>query len=56
MRNVDGRGIALQRDLDDFARVHAGTIDGAAEQLLELNQSMARVQEQTALIIYWIAI
>jgi hypothetical protein len=36
--------------------MNAGAIDGAAKQFLELNQAMALVEIQTALIIHWIAI
>src|SRR5579863_3528825 len=32
------RGVVVQRLAQDLARVHAGSIDGAAKQLLEGNQ------------------
>lgn len=32
-----GRGIVLQRDLDYFPEVHAGTVQRASEQLPEAN-------------------
>ncbi len=40
-----GGGIALQRELHDLARMHARAIDRAAEQLLELNEPMALVEQ-----------
>jgi hypothetical protein len=33
---------------DDLARVHARAIDGAAEQLLEGNQTVTRIEIETA--------
>ena len=41
-------GIALQGQLHDLARVHAGAVDGAAKQLFELDQSMTFIEVQTA--------
>ena len=56
VRNDDSGGIALQSELHDLAGMNAGAIDGAAKQFLELNQAMALVEIQTALVIHWIAI
>ena len=39
-----GGAIAAQRLFDDFTRMHAGTVDGAAEKLLELDQAVAIIQ------------
>jgi hypothetical protein len=36
--------------------MHARAVDRSAEQLLELDQAMALIEIQAALIIYWIAI
>src|SRR5580658_7322445 len=45
----DDRGrIALQRQLDDLARMHARTVDRAAEQLLEVDEAVALVEIQAA--------
>ncbi len=41
-------GIAAERLLDDFARMHAGAVDGAAKQLVEGDQAVAVVQVQAA--------
>src|SRR5271169_1149160 len=41
------RRISLQRLLDDFPRMHAGAVDRAAKQFLELNQPVAFIQVQT---------
>ena len=48
VRNDDGRRIALERELDDFAWVYAGAVDGAAEQFFEVNQAMPLVEIQAA--------
>src|SRR5690606_22462431 len=40
------RGIAGQGTAHDFARVHLGAVDGAAEQFLEGERAMAGIQEQ----------
>jgi hypothetical protein len=37
----DGRGVVLERTLDYFSRMDAGTIDGSAEDLLAGNDRMA---------------
>jgi len=42
------RGVVRERLAQDLARVHAGTVDGAAEQLLEGDQPVAVIQVQAA--------
>ena len=49
----DGRGIARQRLLDHFARVHAGAVHRAAEQLVEADQAMPAVEKQAAEHLVW---
>ncbi len=56
MSDDQGGGVLLQGELHDLAGVHAGAIDRAAEELLELDQPVALVEIETALTIYWIAI
>ena len=48
MRQYDRGGIAGQRLLHYLARMHAGAVDGAAEQLIEGDQAMPIVQMQAA--------
>ena|ERR1700722_4177072 len=48
VRNDDRRRIALQRQLDDLARVHARAVNRAAKQLLELNQAMTLIEVEAA--------
>ena len=48
MRDDDGRGVPLQRLLDDFPRMHRGAVDCAAEQLLEVDLAVTIVQIQHA--------
>src|SRR5713226_4625951 len=40
------RRIALQGQLDDFARMHARTVDGAAKQLFVLDQAVTLIEIQ----------
>jgi hypothetical protein len=56
VRDDDCRGVTLQRELDDLARMDARAVDRSAKQLLELDQAMPFVEIQAALIIYWVAI
>jgi hypothetical protein len=44
----DRGGISLQRQFDDLARVHARPVDGAAEQLFELDETMTLVEIEAA--------
>ena len=44
VRDDDRGGIALQSQLDDLARMHAGAVDRAAKQLIEGDQAMAIVE------------
>ena len=44
----DGRCIARQGLFDDFARVNAGPVDGAAEQLVKGDEPVTVVQVQAA--------
>src|ERR1700675_2534174 len=48
VRDDDRGRIALQSQLDDFARMHAGAVDRAAKQFLKLNQAMALIEVETA--------
>jgi len=48
MRQDDGRGIAMQRLLDDFPRVNGRVVDRAAEQLVKRQHAVAVVQEHAA--------
>ena len=48
VRKDYGRGIPAQGLLDDFAGVHAGAIDRAAEQLVKGDQPMPVVEVQAA--------
>ena len=52
MRQDDRRGIARQRLLHDLARMHAGAVDSAAEQLIESDQPMPVVQVQAAYLYF----
>ena len=40
--------LRCKRQFDDLARMHARSVDRAAEQLLELNQAMALIEIQAA--------
>jgi hypothetical protein len=50
------RRVLLQRELHDFPGMHARPVDRPAEQLLELDEAMALIEINAALIIYWVAI
>jgi len=43
-----GRGIQLQTTPDDYPGVHAGSIDGAPEESLEMDQLVAGIEKETA--------
>ncbi len=47
MGQDQGGGVVLEGPSDHLPRVHAGAIDGAAEQLFELDDPMTVVQKQT---------
>ena len=44
----DGRRVDRQRFLDDFPRIDAGAVDGAAKQLVEPQYAMPVVEVKTA--------
>jgi hypothetical protein len=44
----DGRGTMTERLSNDLARVHAGTVDCAAKELIESRQTVAVVEIETA--------
>ena len=46
MRHDGGGGVVIQRPLDDLARMHRGTVNGAVEQFLVLDHPMLVVQKQ----------
>src|SRR5580700_7671235 len=46
VRDDHGGGIALQGELHDLPRMHAGAVNRAAKQLFELNQAMPLIQVQ----------
>src|SRR6186713_1319989 len=46
-------GVVLQRLAHDLARMDAGTVDGAAEHFLEMNEPVPVVQVQAAEDFVW---
>ncbi len=48
VREYDRRRIALQRQLDHLARVHARAVNGAAKQLIEADHAVPVVEAQAA--------
>ena len=53
VRKDQRRGVVLERLPHDLPGVHAGTVDGAAEHLFEMNQPVAVVEVQAAEHLVW---
>jgi len=43
-----GGGVGLDDDARDFARIHRGAVDGAAEENLAADEAVAAIEEQEA--------
>ena len=53
VRKDERRGVVLQRLAHDLARMDAGTVDGAAEHFLEMNEPVPVIQVQAAEDFVW---